>query len=123
MSLLHENCTNTLRFIVLKGRGVPRILPGGMHIFGCPIPPPPPYFSNVALHWSSRRVGGDARASCSSPLGTPLLQGKLLSITVLLKKARSDMTLAMGNRAQVERIIHPSIYLRLTQLTFEKINV
>ncbi len=30
--------------------------------------PPPRYFSNVALHWSSRRVGrgGDARAS---PLG------------------------------------------------------
>jgi hypothetical protein len=24
------------------GRGVPRILPGGMHIFGWPTPPPPP---------------------------------------------------------------------------------
>jgi hypothetical protein len=52
-------------------------LAGGMHILGWPTPPP--YFSNVALHWSSRRVrgmhregGGDACASCASSLGTPL---------------------------------------------------
>ncbi len=71
-------------FLIGYGRGVPRILLRGMHIFGCS-PPPPLYFSNVALHWSSRRVGGDARASCAScasPLGMPLGYGTYIFLLI-----------------------------------------
>ncbi len=65
----------------MTGRGVPRILPGGMHIFGWPTPPPPPRYlsqsTEAALSWG----GGDARASCASPLGyAPDGRGPVLSV-------------------------------------------